>query len=77
MPRERMKRPAIVIPTDWIINAWVRAVEAGTSRSLVKTGNATAPPPAGVEPAMKEPNSIVIEAGQNSANRYHFPASDM
>ena len=65
------------MPTAWIMSAWVRAVVAATSRTLVKTGNATAPPPAGVDPAMNEPNTIVTEAGQNSTNSDHLPASVM
>lgn len=50
---------AKVIPTDCIINEKVRASATGMSRNFVNTGKATAPPPKGVEPAKKEPKTIV------------------
>jgi len=31
----------------------------------------------GIDPAMNEPNTIVTEAGQNSANGAHLPSSVM
>src|SRR6056297_422980 len=66
-----MNNPAMVIPMDCIRNEKTLASCGSISNSLVKTGNATAPPPSEVAPAIKYPNTIVSEIGQVSANMGH------
>ncbi len=72
-PLSRMARPAAPMPTVWSMSENERATSVGTERILVKTGNATAPPPCGVVPATKLPNTMVSAAAQWSATRPHPP----
>ena len=57
---------AAPMPTVCIESENVRATSAGTSSTLVNTGNATAPPPCGVEPATKLPKIMVIDEAKLS-----------
>jgi hypothetical protein len=47
------------MPIDWIIKEKTLASADGIPSTFVKTGNATAPPPSDVAPAIKEPKIIV------------------
>ena len=66
---KKITREAQVIPTDWIIREKSRATEGDILKPSVITGNATAPPPSLVAPAINEPNNIVIDIGQLCSNK--------
>ena len=57
------------MPTAWIKREKSRATLGAILKPSVMTGNATAPPPSLVAPAMNEPNAIVTLMNQFSANR--------
>ena len=75
--RRRIRIPADAqpIPTTWMKSEKERATSLGTSRPLVNTGNATAPPPCGVDPATKLPKTIVTDDTQLSITRPQRPAA--
>jgi hypothetical protein len=54
-----MNTLALVIPTLWIIRLKSRASVRSTCKNRLSTGNATAPPPSGVNPATNAPSTII------------------
>ena len=64
----KIEKAAVPIPIDCIIHAKSLAMIGGISKSRVKTGKATAPPPSVVAPAIKEPKPIVSVMGQKLIN---------
>lgn len=63
---------AAVIPTLCIAREKLRAIAEEVSKMSVKAGNATAPPPSAVAPAMKDPKTIIAETGQYLEKREKF-----
>ena len=55
---------AAVMPMLWQAKEKLRAADGKISNNKVKTGNATAPPPSELAPAIKEPNTMVSGATQ-------------
>mmetsp|Transcript_50423 Transcript_50423/g.80292 ORF Transcript_50423/g.80292 Transcript_50423/m.80292 type:complete len:99 (+) Transcript_50423:85-381(+) len=66
------KNAAAFIPTDWIKTEASRDSDPFSWRTSTAIGNATTPPPKGVEPAINEPRTIPMVAGQYVENtEYH------
>ena len=53
---EKMRKDAAVIPTDWINKLKSLPWRGVKLRISTVTGNATTPPPRGVDPAIMDPN---------------------
>ena len=64
---------AATMPMVWMHSENDRATGVSMSSTLVNTGNATAPPPWGVEPATKLPNTIVSAEAHLSPTRPQCP----
>ena len=68
MRRNTITSAAATMPTDWIIREKSRATWGSMPKPRVMMGNATAPPPSLVVPAMNDPSAMVADMSQYSMN---------